>query len=98
MTVTSQMKNLVVTLVVAFAVSGCQMPGKWQTAWKERSKPKPDFKNPDEKEEVTYWPYRSVKNKAKMSAVPSQLKDKMAKKAEQDKHDSDLAALIDEGD
>lgn len=99
MALTSRMKMLSAIVAVAFTISGCQTSGNWATAWKERTKPKTEFKNPDDTEpQITYWPYKSVKNKAKLGPVPSQLQDKMAQRSAQKKHDSELNELMSEGD
>ena len=95
MALMSRMTCLVAALLVAFVISGCQS-SSWATAW--RSKPKPQFQGVEGAEQVTYWPYKRVKNPQKPSEMPDAIKDKIAKKSKQSKHDKELADLINEGD
>lgn len=93
--------NCVVTaLLVAFVVSGCQTSNNtWMTAWKERSQSKPKFKGLEtNKEEVTYWPYKSDKSKSTVAEMPGALKDKLARKSAQKDRDVQTAELIKTGD
>ena len=99
MPIHSRMKCLLATLLVAFVISGCQSSNnKWTTAWKERTKPKPQFQGLEGSEEVTYWPYKPSKDKKKMTAIPSQLKEKLARNSEQSKSTKQQTELIKEGD
>lgn len=98
MAFTSRMKMLAAILAVACTISGCQSSGNWMTAWKERTKPKAEFKDPNNTEQLTYWPYKSVKNKAKLGPVPPQLQEKMAQRSAKNKYDSELNELINSGD
>jgi hypothetical protein len=95
----SRLNCLVATVLVAFMISGCQSPNsKWSTAWKERTKPKQKFQGVEGPEEVTYWPYKTSKENQKLSNVPDQFKDKLAKKSGQSKRESQIAELVREGD
>ncbi|WP_157605102.1 tetratricopeptide repeat protein [Schlesneria paludicola] len=84
-------------LLVSFIVSGCQS-NKSMMAWKERSKPKPKFQGLEGPDEVAYWPYKVDKSGKKTTPMPDQIKDKLAKKSEIEKRDSQLSDLMKEGD
>lgn len=98
MALTSHMKMLAASLVVAFVMTGCQSTGNWATAWKDRDKPKPEFKDPNNTEQVSYWPYKSARKKQAMSPVPSQLQEKVAQRSAESKQESQLKELTSEGD
>ena len=90
---------LVATLCVAFVVSGCQSSNsKLVSAWKERTKPKTEFKSSEPDEVVTYWPYKADRTKQKIAMNSSQLKNKLARKTDQKKRDEQVADFIKEGD
>ena len=95
------MNHLQAALFVAILVSGCQSSNnKWMASWNERSKPKPQFKGlePEEREEVTYWPYKADRNKSKIAATTSKFRDKLAKEADQKKLEARIAECCKEGD
>lgn len=95
----SHMNGFVALLISAFAISGCQSANnKWATAWRERNKPKTTFQDPTNKEEVVYWPYTKDNKNQPTTPMPDSLKDKIAKKNEQNKQTTQLAELIKEGD
>ena len=93
----TQLNVCMAALLVAFVVSGCQS-NKFLMTWKERSKPKPNFQGLEGPDEVAYWPYKVDKSSKKPSPMPDQLKEKLAKKSEIEKRDSQLADLMKEGD
>src|ERR1700710_2167004 len=95
----SRMNYVGATLLVALVISGCQSSNnRWTTAWKERAKPKPKFQGVDGPDQVTYWPYKADKKNPKMTEIPNQLKEKITRKTEQTKRDTQLTDLIKDGD
>ena len=95
----SPTRSVIAAILFAFVLSGCQSSNnKWATAWKERTKPKPKFQGIEGEEEVTYWPYKADKSRQKSTPMPDQIKEKLARKNEQKKRDSQLSELLNKGD
>lgn len=91
--------GFIASIAVALICSGCQMSdNKWMTALKERQKPKQNFKGFDEEEEITYWPNKSRRNKAKMTEMPSELKEKLASRSRSKNRGAEVVEHIEEGD
>lgn len=95
----SQTQCVIAAVLFAIVLSGCQSSNnKWATAWKERTKPKPKFQGIEGEEEVTYWPYKADKSRKKQTPMPDEIREKLVRKNEQKKRDSQLTELLSKGD
>jgi tetratricopeptide (TPR) repeat protein len=96
-----RMNYVAAATLIALVAFGCQTSNnRWAAAWKERSKPKPQFKGlePESKEEVTYWPYKADKKKQNVSASASKFRDKLARESDQKKLEARVIEAINDGD
>lgn len=78
-------------VVISLAMCGCtSMKGasdKWATAWTKSTEPKPV--DPNHEEIVTYWGQK--KKEPKRAEMPPELKERMAKKADQSQRSREYA-------